>query len=83
MEPRLSGMRVGGLQPTRGYHVSVWIGLATGLAWSVRLWTRGNRLAAVFSFLPVSWLGGAAAAFMLGLFGVKTYEDEPVRRRAS
>jgi len=76
-------MRVGGLRPTVGYHASVWIGLTTGLAWSLRLWIRGHRLAAVFTFLPVSWLGGAAAAFLLGLIGVRTYADEPVRRRAS
>ena len=45
--------------------------------------TRGNRLAAALTFLPVSWLGGAVAAFLLGLVGVRTYEDEPVRRPAS
>ena len=73
-------MGAGGLQPTRGYHASVWIGLATGLASSLRLWTRGRRLAAILSFLPMSWLGGAVAAFLLGLIGVRTYEDKPEGR---
>ena len=67
-------MGAGGLQPTRGYHASVWIGLATGLATSLRLWIRGRRLAAILSFLPMSWLGG--------LIGVRTYEEKPVRRPA-
>jgi hypothetical protein len=75
-------MGTGGLQPTPGYHVSVWIGLATGLASSLRLWARGRRLAAILSFLPISWLGGAGAAFLLGLIGIRTYEDSPEQRRA-
>jgi hypothetical protein len=75
-------MGVGGVQPTRGYYASVWIGLATGLATSLRLWTRGWRLAAILSFLPMSWLAGACAAFLLGLVGVRTYEDKPGRRQA-
>jgi hypothetical protein len=75
-------MGAGGLQPTRGYYASVWIGLATGLASSLRLWIRGRRLAAILSFLPISWFGGAVAAFLLGMIGVRTYEDSPGRRRA-
>ena len=83
MEPRRAGTGAGGLQPTGGYHASVWIGLATGLVCFLRLWTRGNRLAAILSFVPVSWLGGAVAAFLLGVLGVRTYEERTVRRRAS
>lgn len=76
-------MGAGGLQPTLGYHASVWIGLATGLASSLRLWTGGRRLAAILSFLPIAWLGGAGAAFLLGLIGIRTYEDRAERPRAS